>query len=123
MADPDDTTTSPIGASHRTASRRRAQNPEYAAEAARLAPYEALARIVVRRRGELGLTQQQLAVRMETSHSAVSRIEAGQHRTSVATLERLAQALGTHLVVGFADDGADAMAGVGTATRDLVALT
>ncbi len=39
------------------------------------------------------LTQQQLAERMGTSHSAISRVESGQHRTSVATLERLAQAL------------------------------
>jgi transcriptional regulator with XRE-family HTH domain len=44
------------------------------------------------RRANLGLTQEQLADRMGTSHSAISRIESGQHRTSVATLERLAEA-------------------------------
>jgi transcriptional regulator with XRE-family HTH domain len=53
------------------------------------------------RRGELGLTQQVLAERMGTSHSAISRIESGQHRTSVATLERLAAALEVRLVLGF----------------------
>jgi transcriptional regulator with XRE-family HTH domain len=53
------------------------------------------------RRGELGLTQEQLAKRMGTSHSAISRIESGQHRTSVATLERLAQALDVRFVIGF----------------------
>lgn len=53
------------------------------------------------RRAELGLTQERLAERMGTSHSAISRIESGQHRTSVSTLERLAQALGVRFVMGF----------------------
>jgi transcriptional regulator with XRE-family HTH domain len=44
---------------------------------------EHLARIVVRRRVELKLTQAQVAERMGTSHSAISRIESGQHSTSV----------------------------------------
>ena len=38
---------------------------------------------------------------MGTSHSAISRIESGQHRTSVATLERLAKALNARFVMGF----------------------
>jgi len=53
------------------------------------------------RRADLGLTQAQLAERMRTSHSAISRIESGQHRTSVATLERLARALDVRFVMGF----------------------
>jgi transcriptional regulator with XRE-family HTH domain len=84
--------------------RKRARDPEYRAELERLAPYEALARIVMRRRGQLGLSQAELAERMGTSHSAISRIESGQHPTTVQTLRRLADALETHLVVGFADD-------------------
>jgi ribosome-binding protein aMBF1 (putative translation factor) len=117
---------SPVGNAHREASRRRARNPEYLAEARRIAPYEAIARIVVRRRSELKLTQAQLAERVGTSHSAISRIESGQHATSLRTLERLAAALGTHLVVGFADqagdDGADATVRDAKGA-DLVALT
>lgn len=96
--------TSSAGTTHREASSRRARNKAYQAEAARLAPFETLARIVIRRRSELGLSQQDLAGRMGTSHSAISRIESGQHVTSVNTLRRLAAALETHLVVGFADD-------------------
>ena len=56
---------------------------------------------MITRRGELGLTQEQLSERMGTSHSGISRIESGQHRTSVATLERLAQALEVRFVMGF----------------------
>ena len=75
--------------------RRRARNPAYRAELERLAPYEALARIVIRRRGQLNLSQAELAKRMATSHSAISRIESGQHPTTVQTLRRLAAALDT----------------------------
>jgi transcriptional regulator with XRE-family HTH domain len=37
------------------------------------------------------------------SHSVISRIECGQHPTSVTMLRRLAEAFETHLVVGFED--------------------
>ena len=40
---------------------------------------------------------------MGTSHSVISRIESGQHPTSVTTLRRLAEAFETHLIVGFED--------------------
>ena len=53
------------------------------------------------RRGELGLSQRELAERMGTSHSAISRIESGQHQTSVETLKRLATALDLRLIIGF----------------------
>lgn len=90
-----------IGTSHEVASARRSQNAEYRAERARLTAYEDLARLVMWRRQALGLSQQQLAERMGTSHSAISRIEGGQHATSVETLRRLAAALDSKLVVGF----------------------
>jgi ribosome-binding protein aMBF1 (putative translation factor) len=100
--------TSPIGTAAADASRRRRRDPEYRASQERLAAYEGIARFVIMRRAELGLTQEQLAERMGTSHSAISRIEAGQHRTSVATLERLAQALEVRLVMGFETGPRDA---------------
>lgn len=67
----------------------------------RLEPFEGIARFVILRRAELGLTQAELAERMGTSHAAISRIESGRHRTSVATLERLAHALDVRFVMGF----------------------
>lgn len=51
---------------------------------------EEIARVVIMRRAQLGLTQQELAERMGTTKSVVSRIESGQHRTSTETLRRLA---------------------------------
>jgi ribosome-binding protein aMBF1 (putative translation factor) len=73
----------------------------YRKESQRLAPYEQLARIVVGRRAELGLTQQELANRVRTSHAAISRIERGRHGTSARMQRRLAAALEIDLVPGF----------------------
>jgi ribosome-binding protein aMBF1 (putative translation factor) len=93
---------SPVGAPAAEGRRRRARrSPEYRVAQERLAPYEVIARFVIQRRAELGLTQAQLAERMGTSHSAISRVESGQHRTSVATLQRLAAALDARFVMGF----------------------
>ncbi|MEX2418070.1 MAG: helix-turn-helix transcriptional regulator [Actinomycetota bacterium] len=80
---------------------RADRSPAYRAEARRLEQFEKLARLVIRHRAALGLSQQELARRVGTSHSAISRIESGRHKTSVATLQRIAEALGLRLVVGF----------------------
>jgi ribosome-binding protein aMBF1 (putative translation factor) len=91
-----------VGTPVSEARRRRARaSAEYRAAQKELAPYEAIARFVIQRRAELGLTQEQLAERMGTSHSAISRIESGQHVTSVTTLQRLAEALEVRFVMGF----------------------
>lgn len=106
----------PVGSTVSEASRRRAgRSPAYRQAQQRLAPYEQLARIVIRRRMDLGLTQEDLAKRMGTSHSAISRIESGQHSTSVHTLERLAGALEMRFVMGFEHGPADNL------VRELVA--
>ena len=93
---------SPIGSPVDEArSRRRRSDPGYRAEEKRIAQFEAIARIVIKHRLRLGLTQEELAKRMKTSHSAISRIESGQHRTRVETLQRLSEALGLRFVMGF----------------------
>lgn len=67
----------------------------------RVRPFEEIARIVMMRRGQLGLTQQELAERMSTTKSVISRIESGHHRTSIDTLRRIAEALDGHALIGF----------------------
>jgi ribosome-binding protein aMBF1 (putative translation factor) len=92
---------SPIGEpAAQPAGRRRAKNPAYAAEAARLAPYEAVARLVVKHRLQHDLTQKELADLIGTSHSAISRLESGQATISLNTMKRIAEALGGRLLVG-----------------------
>lgn len=99
--------TSPIGTSVADDIQESLKDPAYRAEHERLAPFEALARIVIMRRGALGLTQAELAARMGTTPSVISRIESGQHATSSRTLKRLAEALDARAVLGF-EYGADA---------------
>ena len=53
------------------------------------------------RRAQLGLSQQELAKRMGTTASAVSRIESGRHATRAETLRRLAEGLEGHAMLGF----------------------
>jgi ribosome-binding protein aMBF1 (putative translation factor) len=92
---------SPVGTTTAQARSRRAHRGDYRAEQERLAPFEELARLVIKHRAALGISQEELAQRVGTSHSAISRIESGRHKTSVDTLQRLAHALEVRLVVGF----------------------
>jgi transcriptional regulator with XRE-family HTH domain len=64
-----------------------------------------------------GLTQERLAELVGTSHSQISRIESGRHRTNLDTLVRIAEALDLRLVLGFETTGPN-----GRTKRDLVAL-
>lgn len=92
----------PIGQSvEEHISKRRARNDRYRETQDRLRPFEEIARVVIMRRAQLELTQQELAERMGTTKSVISRIESGQHRTSTDTLRRLAEALDGHAVIGF----------------------
>lgn len=94
--------TSPIGAGVADAlERKRTKSAPYRDAADRLEPFEQLARVVIMRRAKLGLSQRDLAKRMSTTPSVISRIESGQHRTSTETIRRLAQALDGQAVFGF----------------------
>ena len=66
-----------------------------------LAPEFALARAVIEARASAGLTQEQLAQRMDTTQSVIARLESGRTRPSTQTLERLAAATGTRLKISF----------------------
>ncbi len=93
---------SPIGMSvSEHVERELTRSARYREAYERLAPFEQIARIAIMRRAQLGLSQQQVAERMGTTTSVISRIESGQHRTITETLRRLAEALDGHAVVGF----------------------
>lgn len=93
--------TDPVGRSVSDHIKESLADSEFRAEYERLAPYEELARIVIMRRAALGLTQAELAARMGTTASAISRIESGQHATSPQTVKKLADAFGARAVLGF----------------------
>lgn len=77
------------------------RDPQFKRENERNRPRRELARVMVLRRIELDLSQQELADRMGTSVAVISRLERGSQNFSPATLKRLAQALDTRLVYTF----------------------
>ena len=80
-------------------------NPEYKAAYEALGLEFELARSVIEARSRAGLTQEELARRMGTTQSAIARLESGRVRPSTKTLEKLAQATGTHLKVSLEPPG------------------
>ncbi len=93
---------SPIGTYVKDDVRRHTdESAEFREEYERLETFSKVAHGVILRRAELGLTQKELADRIGTKHSAISRIESGRHATSVSTLQKLAIALDLDLVIDF----------------------
>lgn len=77
------------------------KNPKIRAEYERLQPEFALINEVLRARSEKGITQKDLAERVGTKQSVISRLESGRANPSVAFLKKLAQALNRHLEIRF----------------------
>lgn len=60
-----------------------------------------IARAVIAARKRAGLTQLELARRMGTTQPAVTRMESGRVQPSLRTLQRLARATGSRLLIKF----------------------
>lgn len=99
------------------ATRRAARSRAYRAERDRLAEFHAVAKLVIHRRTVLGITQRELARRIGTKETAISRLESGRHATNVRTLRRVFEALGGRLVVGY-----ETRSTVASPHRELVAV-
>lgn len=102
---------------------RRMQSPVAmtAYEHARAA-YE-VGRMVREMREARGLSQRELAERMATTQSVVGRLESGGSRPTLATLERVAGALGLRLEVRFHDGRTGSNVRRGRAARRSIAQT
>lgn len=66
-----------------------------------LGPEYTVARALIEARTRAGFSQAELAARMETTQSAVARMESGRTRPSTRTLEKVARATGTRLRIHF----------------------
>ena len=77
------------------------KNPKYMREYDALKKEFALARQFIKARGAAGLTQQELADRMEISRSHIVRLEGGKMMPSTRTLNRFAEATGHRVVINF----------------------
>lgn len=69
-----------------------------------LEPEFAIAKAVIEKRLESGLTQSQLALKIGTKQSAISRLESGNYNASISFLEKVAKALKLNLVISLSKE-------------------
>jgi ribosome-binding protein aMBF1 (putative translation factor) len=60
-----------------------------------------LASALIEARARAGLTQEELAQRMNTKQAVIARLESGRTKPSTRTLERIAEATGHRLRISF----------------------
>lgn len=78
-----------------------AKDKKYQKAYEELTPEFELARAVIAARVHAGLSQEELAVRMNTTQPVIARLESGRVQPSTRTLARLAAATGTRLKISF----------------------
>lgn len=77
------------------------KNPEIKAEYDKLQPEFAVVRAIIRGRIDCGITQKELAEKIGTKQSVISRLESGNANPSIGFLKKLAAALNTRLEIKF----------------------
>jgi DNA-binding XRE family transcriptional regulator len=82
-----------------TLKKRLLADPAAQAEYDAQAPEFAVARELIAARMRAGLTQEQVAEKMQTTQSTVARMESGRTLPSLRTLARYAEATGSRAVV------------------------
>jgi transcriptional regulator with XRE-family HTH domain len=81
--------------------KRWMEEPDYQRAYEALEGEFGLAKAVIEARNHVGLTQAELARKMGTTQPVLARLEGGRARPSMRTLERLARATGTRLLIRF----------------------
>lgn len=77
------------------------QDPEVKSEYEKLQVLYNIKREIIRLRLEQGLSQKDLADKVGTKQSAISRLESGEYNPSVEFLIKIAHALGKELEIKF----------------------
>ena len=77
------------------------EDAELKAEYDRLQPEYAVIQAILDARIKKGVTQKELAQKIGTKQSVISRLESGRANPSIGFLKRLAQALNSHLEIRF----------------------
>lgn len=77
------------------------KNPKVKAEYDKLQPEYAMIQALIDARVNKGVTQKELAEKIGTKQSVISRLESGRANPSVAFLKKLAEALNSHLEIKF----------------------
>ncbi len=75
------------------------KDPDVKKEYDRLGPKFDLIRSIIEKRIEKNISQKELATRMGTKQSALSRLESGKYNPSLAFMQKVAQALDSKLEI------------------------
>ena len=75
------------------------KNAEFRKEYDALGPEFALAETLIKQRIEKGFTQAQLAKKIGTKQSAISRLESGSYNPTLEVLKKVAHALGSKIEI------------------------
>ena len=81
--------------------RESLKNPAIKTEYDRLQPEFALIEAILKARKEKGLTQKEIADKIGTKQSVISRLEKGKANPTVAFLKKLAEAFSSRLEIRF----------------------
>lgn len=83
--------------------RKLMKNPKYRILVEKQREQFRLATVIRKARDRAGLTQKELAARVGTKQSAISRVESGiyKHVPSIMFLQKVAYACGAHLGISF----------------------
>lgn len=77
------------------------KNPAYRREYEALEEEFSLTAALIEARARAGLTQAQVALRMNTTQAVIARLEGGGSKPSTSTLEKFAKATGSRLKITF----------------------
>ncbi len=77
------------------------KNPKIKAEYDKIQPEFALINALIKSRAKNNMTQRQLANKMGTKQSVISRLEIGRANPTFSFLKRLAKALNSNLEISF----------------------
>ncbi len=81
--------------------KEKMKDPAFKAEYDRQQPEFAVIRAIIRGRIDRGITQKELANKIGTKQSVISRLESGRANPSIAFLQKLANALNSSLEIKF----------------------
>lgn len=77
------------------------KDPKLKAEYDKLTPEYQLVQAVIQKRIQQGLSQSQLAQKVGTQQSAISRLESGRYNPSLTFLTKIAKALDSTINISF----------------------
>jgi len=69
----------------------------------KLGPEFAMIEMIIKKRIEKGLSQKELAQKIGTKQSAISRLESGTYNPSLSFLQKVGEALGAELKISLAE--------------------